>query len=145
MSNMFITASTDTEAVSSLILKIDSAIAPSLILDDAVAFLLNRIRTRFLQEKDPDNVAWPPSKAAVKRRSHGGTGTLFNTGRLFHSIQGAGTGDNQRIIGTDVPYAKYMQNGSYHNVPRIFIGIGGGDAQMASDYLMRKIQDRIGL
>lgn len=93
------------------------------ILDEAGAFLLNRIRTRFLAEVDPENNPWEQSHAAKIRRAGGytwsnggkwtGTGTLFASGRLFHSIQvglegHTDEGGGERVIATDVPYAPFL-------------------------------------
>jgi hypothetical protein len=52
-------------------------------LDEVGAMLINRIRTRFLSEQDPDGNPWVPSRAAIRRRQRGGTGTLFDTGDCF--------------------------------------------------------------
>ena len=50
-----------------------------------------------------DSVAGGDPSTARK----GGTGTLFDTGRLFRSIQlSAESSEDMRIISTDVPYAK---------------------------------------
>lgn len=96
------------------------------ILDAAGAALLNRTRTRYLREVDPDEVAWLPSKAALRRRLLGGTGTLFKTGTLFHSIQLHKLGPFDRAISTDVPYAKYNQP------VRQFLGFSQDDEQVFS-------------
>ena len=53
------------------------------ILDQAAAVLLNRIRTRYQQEVDPEGNAWKPSQRVMK---YGGN-TLIKTGKLFRSIQ----------------------------------------------------------
>lgn len=110
------------------------------ILDQGLAILLNRIRTRFLGEVDPDGVKWPPSLAAIKRRASGGTGTLFDTGTLFHSIQAFLPGEpGVRGIGTDVVYAPYLQNGTNRLVPRVFLGLGDEDMSVVSSLVLKRV------
>lgn len=114
---------TDTGAISGL-----NAIIGRLrtrdIIDEANAFFLNRIRTNFLAEVNPQGVRWTPSQAGIRRRAAGGTGTLFDTGRLFRSIQVANTSLYSSRIFTDVPYAPSLQN----NYPyRQFLGWGAQD------------------
>ena len=89
------------------------------ILDASQGFLLNRIRTRFLNEQDPEGKPWPGNKSATRRRSgkntyrggkrYTGTGINFETGAMFHSI--VANKDNKRGYRTIqtltdlVPYA----------------------------------------
>lgn len=121
------------------------------LLEDAGAYMLNRIRTRFLSEKDPDDAPWKPSKAAVKRREAGGTGTLFDTGKLFKSIQFAFTGgkDDEATISTDVPYAPYLHYGFVHWLskekigPWPFMGISQKDADVLELILIKRVEEQI--
>lgn len=118
-------------------------------VDEASAILLNRIRTRFLAEEGPDG-RWTPSKAGIKRKAGGytyrngrkytGTGTLFETGTLFHSIQLYRIGVGERAIRTDVPYAKYQQNG---NTPRVFLGFNEDDISIATGLVLRRVKDAL--
>lgn len=101
------------------------------ILDAAGAMLLNRTRTRYLSRVDPDLIPWLPSKAGLKRMASGGTGTLFKTGTLYHSIQLHKVDDNERAISTDVPYGKYHQNPT-SGVMRKFLGFNDDDQNMFS-------------
>lgn len=97
------------------------------ILDETAAFLLYKIRQRFLAQTDPDGKPWVPSYASILRKRKGrGGGTLFDTGRLFHSIQLYAEGPNSRLIGTDVPYAKYHQDG-IGDMHRPFLGLAEDD------------------
>ncbi len=115
------------------------------LLDEAGSFILNRIRTRFLQELDPSDTPWIPSHAAIERRKHGGTGTLYDTGRLFHSIQLATVGDT-RVIGTDVPYgAKHQQGDLAHGiVQRMFLGFSDpGDTDTLKLLLEKRLAELI--
>jgi phage gpG-like protein len=114
------------------------------VLKQASSVLLNRIRNRFLREVDPSEYPWVPSKAGIARRATGGTGTLFDTGRLFRSIQQAEINGNETRITTDVPYAKYHQNG-IGQVQRIFMGINENDALVVERVLQRLIDKALGI
>jgi phage gpG-like protein len=129
------------------------------ILDhDAVPFLLNRIRTRFLAEHNPDDQPWPVSEAAKIRRGGGytwsrgakwtGTGTLFASGTLFRSIEaGLGFGPlldiNTRVIGTDDPVGVFHQFGTKKLPPRPFLGFNDQDASLLEVVLMQSLQDKL--
>ena len=81
-------------------------------LDQSAAAILHRLQVTYLAEQDPYGVAWVPSKAAIKRRSKNGTGTLFDTGTLYRSIQLLDEDTpGVRVISTDVSYGKYHQWG----------------------------------
>lgn len=119
--------------------KLAKALDTEAILDEAGALLLNRIRTRFLNEESADG-SWLPSKAGLKRRSAGGTGTLFDTGTLFRSIQLSGEGPNERQIGTDVSYGIFHQFGTRYLPKREFLGFNQGDADLVTRFLKKKIE-----
>jgi|Cruoilmetagenom7_1024161.scaffolds.fasta_scaffold04281_7 phage gpG-like protein len=113
--------------------------------------LLNRIRTRFLAETDPDGVEWEPSIAGQIRKAGGktyrdgkgysGTGTLFETGALFHSIQLGEASGGEINIGTDIPYASRLQKGEDGLPARVFLGFGGDDVQFAEDVIHQRIEE----
>ena len=133
--------------------RLSKALDPADILDEAQAILLNRIRTRFLGEVDPDLVPWPPSAAALKRKSGGytmrggkkyySTGTLFETGTLFHSINAYRIDDNTRGIGTDVPYAKYHQFGTEKLPARVFLGFNQNDLMVMESRIVQRVSEAI--
>jgi phage virion morphogenesis protein len=121
---------------------LDKALDTTEILDEGAAVLLARNRQRFLAQVDPDNQPWPPSKAALKRALTGkGGGTLFRTGRLFHSIQLARSTFSERFIGTDVPYAKYHQDRSQYPSARIFMGFNEDDVSVLNRLVIRRVQN----
>ncbi|MGW8177528.1 MAG: phage virion morphogenesis protein [bacterium] len=134
--------------------KVQEAIDPERVLDEAGAVLLNRIRTRFLDEVDPDYEPWPQSKAASIRRAGGyttrdskryyATGTLFETGALFHSIQLYKDEVGARRISTDVPYARYLQEGTATLPPRVFLGFGQQDAEIVEKLILKRIAEATG-
>lgn len=125
--------------------KILQALDSTVMLDEAGALLLNRIRTRFLAETDPFGVKWIPSQAAIRRRKKKGTGTLFRSGRLFHSIQLAGSGPNERVIKTDVPYGKHHQFGTPKLPVRMFLGFNDPDARAVERLLQLRLNKILGL
>lgn len=107
------------------------------ILDESQALLLNRMRTRFLNTQAPDGSVWPVSKAAIARNFNGKT--LFDTGTLFHSIQGYVTGDNERQIGTDVFYGPFHQFGTKYLPVRAFIGYSDYDLGLVQRLMVRRV------
>jgi phage gpG-like protein len=114
------------------------------ILDESAALLLNRIRTRFLDETKPTGGKWVKSKAAIRRRRLGlGGGTLYNTGRLFQSIQLYQFGENGRMIGTDVPYAGYHNEGTTSLPQRKFLGFSKEDMSLAQQIAIKRISEAL--
>lgn len=126
--------------VAATLSKLGDQLDPEGILDEAVAILLNRIRQRFLAEVDPDGRPWIPSLASRIRKATGrGGGTLFDTGRLFHSIQEYKDSPETRYIGTNVPYAEKHQLGLNGMVRRQFIGASVED----EDLMVRLVEERV--
>lgn len=120
--------------------KLQAALTSPYILDEAAASLLARTRQRFLAQTDPDGIPWTPSIAALLRAKRGrGGGTLFDTGRLFHSIQLYATGENSREIGSDVPYGVHHQFGTDHMVKREFLGISEDDTDVMVAIVSKRI------
>ena len=112
------------------------------ILDESGAVLLARTRARYLQEVDPDGHPWMPSLAALNRLKKGrGGGTLYNYGKLFHSIQLAGSGENERFIGTDVPYGKYHQEGN-GDMYRPFLGFNYDDVSVVQKLIIKRVTEK---
>jgi phage gpG-like protein len=107
------------------------------IVTSVSAALLNRVRTRYLAQTDPDGGKWKPSKAGLKRQAGGftvrngkrytGTGTGFETGAIFNSIQAFTDDQDQARIGTDIPYAPFFQGPTRYTPERLFMGVGGDD------------------
>jgi phage gpG-like protein len=125
------------EGLASRLLNVSEALNNKTVLDMAGAFILNRIRTRYLAELAPDGTPWIPSQAGIRRRAKGGTGTLFDTGRLFRSIQlSAESSEDERIISTDVPYAADVH-------PRWpFMGVNQDDSTIL-EQILKRAADRI--
>lgn len=139
---MRISITIDSDQIDEVISRLEDATDSVAILDEASALLLNRIRTRFLREESPDG-PWLPSKAATKRRSGGGSGTLFDTGNLFRSVQTAGTGPNERKILTDVEYGIYHHEGTALLPPRVFLGFNDNDADLVERLIIKRVREAL--
>lgn len=121
------------------------ALDPVKILDEGAAVIYNRMRSRFLIETDPLGQKWPPSQAALRRARTGrGGGTLFDTGKLFRSIQLYADSQFTRSIGTNVtsptgfPYAQKHQFGI--GFPqRQFLGFGSDDLDVMMLVIRRRL------
>ncbi|MCK5787878.1 MAG: phage virion morphogenesis protein [Chlamydiia bacterium] len=115
------------------------ALLPDDIAVEAGAILLNRMRTRFLDETDPDGIRWKQSRSARKRASTGkGGGTLFDTGALFHSIQLFKRGNGIRAIGSDLPYAVVHQKGVGQE-KREFLGFSTEDGAVVERLILNRL------
>lgn len=133
----------DDAIIDSFVDHLDSAIDTGLrdAVSQSSALLLNRIRARFLDQVDPQGIPWPVSKAAQVRAEKGiDGGTLFDTGTLFHSIQLFSISPYEQAIGTDVPYAKFHQFGTFRLPIREFLGFSEQDAELALAVLVRNIK-----
>jgi phage gpG-like protein len=118
------------------------------ILDEGAAVIFNRIRIRYLQEVDPQGEPWPRSMAAILRERRGiGGGTLYSSGKLFHSLQLYAESENSRAIGTNVtsdkgfPYPIVHQFGLGGQIRRQFLGFGDEDRTYMSDLVLQRIQE----
>lgn len=116
------------------------------ILDEGAAVIYNRMRSRFLIQQAPDGSTWPISKAAERRaRSGRGGGTLFDTGKLFRSIQLYAESATTRAIGTNVtsptgyPYAEKHQFGLSGFPQRQFLGFADEDLEVMTQVIVQRI------
>lgn len=115
------------------------------VLDESAAILLNSIRNRFLRGVDTEGQPWTVSYAAVARAKSGrGGGTLFDTGRLFHSLQEFVVDDQSRAIGTDVPYARKHQMGEEGMIRREFLGFSQPNLDTIRAMLVRRAAEALG-
>lgn len=111
---------------------------------ESTGLLLARIRRRFLETKAPDGSFWEPSYAAFYRSMMGIDGdTLFDTGNLFHSIQGYAVSPYIGAIGTDVPYAQYHNDGTDKLPQREFLGFSAADENLAVRVFLSKIEEAL--
>lgn len=114
------------------------------ILDAAGAFILFRIRERFLKQQDPDGLTWEESEAAKDRKRAGiRGGTLFDTGALFNSISLGRAGPNQRSIFTTIPYARDHQEGISPQKLRVFLGFSLSDEIGVRNLIEARIRDAL--
>lgn len=121
---------------------------------EAGAVLLNRIRTRFLQQVDPEGVAWEPSYASFLRsfgigkdgrklKRGAGGGTLFDTGALFHSIQLYSIDPFDMSIASDVYYGVFHNEGTAILPKREFMGFSAADEDVALKVLLKKLEEAV--
>lgn len=141
--NGIISVEVNLQSVQDTLKRFNETIDRERILDEMASILLNRIRTRFLSEVDPSGSAWIPSKAGEKRRAAGGTGTLFDSGRLFRSVQLAGTGPDERQIMTDVPYAAKHNFGEDGMIKREFMNYNSDDLEVMSKLLAKRVEEAL--
>lgn len=138
MSNQLSVSVIGLAAISARLDLIANALNTRDILDEAGALLFNRLRTRFIQETDPDGNHWRESRAAARRRMRGrGGGTLYETGRLFRSLQLSAINANESRISTDVAYA------AANNTTRRFMGFGDGDITVAQRLIIKRIEQAL--
>ncbi|QZI85666.1 tail completion protein [Stenotrophomonas phage Summit] len=124
---------------------ISSAVDPVTLVDEAAAILLSRIRRRYLDQTAPDGSKWIPSYAAQLRAKTGrGGGTLYDTGRLFNSIQLYADTDTSRLIGTDVPYGKIHNEGIGKAPKRQFLGANEEDTDLMVKLVVNRIKKALG-
>ena len=79
--------------------------------------------TRIRSEKTaPSGAAWAAWAASTAKRKRKGDGLLVASGRLLGSISASVAGDTA-IIGTNVFYGAYLQEGTPKMVAREFLGL----------------------
>jgi len=111
-------------------------------IEQSQAAILNRLRTTFLAEQDPYGNPWLQSRAAKARRKRGGTGTMFDSGKLFRSIQlSAAPKPHERAIVSDVPYGLKHQFGTDGMVKREFMTITPEHEQLARSIFEHKVRE----
>lgn len=121
------------------------ALDPVKILDEGAAVIYNRLRARFLIQQAPDGSTWPVSQAALRRaRSGRGGGTLFDTGKLFRSIQLYAESQHTRAIGTNVTSPQGFSYAEKHQFgigfpARVFLGFANEDLDLMARVIIRRI------
>lgn len=133
---MIVITQNGTEEILGKLDALQNAVVVEDILDEAQALLLNRIRARFMRQEAPDGSQWTPSFSAIRE----GRATLYDTGRLFHSIQAYRVGAGVRAIGTDVPYARKHQLGEDGMLKREFLGFNDEDLYLVEQRILQRIQ-----
>lgn len=132
------------QQITAVLTGVGKALDTVAILDESGALLYNRIRTRFLQQQDPDGSTWVESWSAKQRRERGvGGGTLFDTGTLFRSIQLHKVGADSRAISTDVPYAPDHNLGINNQRQRVFLGFGREDASVVTQLILKRFSEAL--
>ena len=90
--------------------------------------LVEDIKNNIVRRKTaPDGTPWAPwmpsTAKARARKGNAALGLLYDTGNLLRSITSSVSGHNSLTVGTNVPYATYLQNGTPKMVKRPFLGI----------------------
>lgn len=123
---------------------VESATEVRDILDTAGAFLLHRIKERFLAQVDRNGIPWKPSKASIQRKKSGRDGgTLYQSGTLFHSIKLGRDTPTTRSIFTEVPYARKHNEGLDGMEKREFLAFGLDDKLAVHKLLERRIKEAL--
>jgi phage virion morphogenesis protein len=152
VSDLQLTIEIDASQLSAALHGVAEALDEDEVLDEAASIILNHTRQRFLEEVNPEGVAWPPSQAAIQRRRGGGTGTLFDTGTLWRSIQESDDhGPGERIIKAGaftekgVEYGKFHQYGTKFLPVREFMGVPKEDVELFEARIMQRVAEALGL
>lgn len=78
-------------------------------------------------KQDPDGHAWAPwsedTARARTKRGNAAQGLLWDKGTLLHSMREQ-VGINEVVVGTDEPYAAFLQDGTRRMPARAFLGWG---------------------
>ena len=116
-------------------------------LDIAARIVRENLKNRFLQTVDPDGQVWEPSRAALRRQANGRSGkTLFDTGRLFRSIQIHDQSDDSVKVGIPSSDDRNTRIGKVHQVTgfrgtvRRFIGINDKDVSDVTNELNKRLK-----
>lgn len=96
-------------------------------------------------KRDPDGVAWaawrPYTAARRMKKGNAHLGLLLDEGMLLESVSfQIGDGVN---IGTDVPYAEYLQDGTPNMIARPFVGWSPADIELLAERTVNFIGDGI--
>ena len=110
--------------------------------------LMPAIKERFYAERAADGTPWRALKDdTVARRLRGHYGgahpMLQRDYTLVKSIQERLISSNSIVIGSDVPYAGYLMNGTKNMVARPFIGISAEDLNKSAVVLLRHLNQTL--
>lgn len=102
-----------------------AAVSTADLLQRLGATVKGQTLSRFNTETDPDGNAWAPlaPNTIVQK---GSSGILEDSGTLMGSIMVQASG-NEAVVGTNVEYASFNQEGTRKMPARPFMGIGGDD------------------
>lgn len=80
------------------------------------------------RNESPDGKPWAPwrpsTAKARERKGNAKQGLLWDSGRLLRSIKSQVIGSHNTVqIGTDIPYAGYLNNGTSKMSARPFLGV----------------------
>lgn len=90
-----------------------------MLMERIGALVANQTQTRFSTQRGPDNVPW----ARRRNNRDPNRAILTQTARLRRSIRFEAR-DSSVLVGTDVPYGRYHQEGTARGLPaRPFLGV----------------------
>jgi phage gpG-like protein len=95
------------------------------------------------EKDDPEGRAWsewqPSTREQRTRKGTAATGLLWDDGTLLHSIK-VQAGLRQVTVGTDVPYAKHLQDGTRKMAARPFLGWSDETIEYAEHLIALHVQ-----
>jgi phage gpG-like protein len=95
------------------------------------------------EKDDPDGRAWSEWTQSTRehrtRKGTAKTGLLWDDGTLLHSIK-VQAGLRQVTVGTDVPYAPFLQDGTSKMAARPFLGWSDADIEYAEHLIALHVQ-----
>ncbi|MEE7478427.1 phage virion morphogenesis protein [Methylobacterium hispanicum] len=101
--------------------------------------------TRIRSEKtSPDGAAWAAWARSTAARKKKGSGLLVDTGRLMGSISASVAGDTA-VIGTNVFYGGYLQEGTSKMPARPFLGLSNANESELFGAAQAYVVSRLGL
>jgi len=117
---------------------------PSSAMAEIGKALVQSTRTRIKSTKtDPDESPWAPwadsTRIARTKDNTASKGLLYKTGELSRSIQAQVT-NKQAIVGSDSPYASFLQLGTSDMPARPFIGISQKDKAVINNILLKHLK-----
>lgn len=114
------------QAIGDIRKKLDN---PRNLMQEIGDIITEDIKHRIVNLKtSPDGVAWAPwadsTRKARERKGNAALGLLFDSGTLLRSITSQVIGSHHTLqVGTNSPYAEYIQNGTPQMPARPFMGI----------------------
>ena len=94
-------------------------------------------------KSDPDDHPWAPwadgTADARTKKGNVAQGLLWDAGTLLHSIR-VQVGASDVVIGTEVPYGEYLQDGTHRMPARQFLGWGDEAEQEAERTMIEYLE-----
>jgi phage gpG-like protein len=106
-------------------------------------FAASKVMLGLMSEKDdPDGHQWaawmPSTREQREKKGNVGLGLLWDRGDLLGSIK-VQTSRNEVVIGTTMPFAPYLQDGTPKMAARPFMGWSLAEQSMSEEFIARYI------